>query len=171
MSFRESDYGFDAGRINGAWQLRGNCRDVEPETMWPHPLATSDNQVLQARLVCVGCTQRIPCLIDGAEAADWDSVRGSLTGEERKRLHRAGKHHNDHDYPEWAPARRTRNCHRCGIQFIPTELTSRRGPARCPGCTYAPCAGCGTTEPATRRKGMCDRCYAIAWRRKAAVAC
>lgn len=166
MSFRESDYGFDAGRINGIWQSRAQCRDVHPETMWP--LISSTTLVSEARLVCVGCPVRIPCLQDGIAAGDWESVRGGLTGSERRKQYRMGVLLEC--YPQWRPPTRDKTCHRCGNLFVANQRTSRRGMAICPECMRAPCTGCGTTEFGRRRVGRCDNCYAVALRRARQVA-
>jgi len=175
MSYRESDHGFDSGRINGIWQAEGNCAGVHPETMWPLPASTV--AVARARLVCVGCPSRLECLRAGAASGEWDSVRGSLTGEERAALHRDGVPLEQ--YPQWTAPIQTRICYRCRGEFVVGDSPRARLCLDCAGQSLhpymnnpSPCTGCGTTRPSARRKGLCDGCYCREWRRvKAASAC
>jgi WhiB family redox-sensing transcriptional regulator len=163
VSFRESDYGLDAGQINPVWQTNANCRDAHPETMWPLPYATY--LIDAARRICHGCPVRLQCLHDGAACGDWESIRGGLTGHERKSLHRDGL--TPAQFPVWTPPPWQRACMRCSESFDVDQARPKR--RLCPTCaeesfsptkcTSKPCAGCGTKRVGTRRRGLCDTCY------------
>lgn len=131
-TFSGTAHGFDSGAINGGWRARSNCRGLEDkDVMWP--LNKAGDTVERARRICDGCPVdvRLKCLQDGVDADDWESVRGGLTGAERKRHHRDGLKPEDYP-PHSEPIRPVKNCARCdgGFLYDPQHPFARI----CPAC-------------------------------------
>lgn len=99
------------------WAENAKCLGMaRPEVMWPLPGAVQ--QVAEAIKVCDGCPSRVPCLLDGIDENEFESVRGGLTGRQRKLAARA--HGRDiAAYP--APSAPLRHCARCGQGFVVDE--------------------------------------------------
>lgn len=116
--------GLDTPR-DDPWEKSAACADEDPELMHPFP-NLNPGELWLIREVCFGCTVKLECLKDGVDAADWESVRGGLTGRERAKHHRAGL--EPHEYPK--PVQPT--CVRCRK---PTWLPLRRG--LCGSCRVA----------------------------------
>ncbi len=99
--------------VDEHWSTRSVCRDDDPELMWPLPHDYA--AIEEARKVCKPCPVGIECLREGIELLDWESVRGGLTGEERKDRHRQGFALADYPPP---PKRMGRWCVRCQTPFV-----------------------------------------------------
>lgn len=112
------------------WANRANCLNMtNPEIMWPLPGA--DLQTVLAIKQCEGCPVRVECLLDGIDDDEFDSVRGGLTGKQRKAAARS--HGRDVGaYPEPDPPLRW--CQRCSGGFV---VEVRNPHARlCPSCAF-----------------------------------
>lgn len=93
------------------WDELAQCKDTG-DLMWPLPNAAE--QTALAILKCHGCPVRVQCLLAGVEEEEFDSVRGGLTGRQRKLAHT--KHGRNLDaYP--VPRPPIRWCQRCGESF------------------------------------------------------
>jgi len=69
------------------WQARGNCRNVDPETMFPE---TGDLiGRTQAKATCRGCKVLVDCLEWALEANVEHGVWGGLDEDERRKLRRS----------------------------------------------------------------------------------
>lgn len=110
-------WGFDSGSDAIDWRDLSVCRDEDPEIMWPLPHAYGD--IALARNVCSRCPLkvRLECLADGIRVADFESVRGGFTGDERKARHRKG--FEPSNYPE--PGMLLHTCERCDMPFATTQ--------------------------------------------------
>lgn len=63
------------------------CSDLLDDTFWPDPADTVG--IAAAKAICEQCPMREPCLDEAMSELDWsDSVRGGLTGAERRTLAR-----------------------------------------------------------------------------------
>lgn len=108
------------------WDELALCKG-ENDLMWPLPNAVE--QTALAVLKCNGCPVRVQCLLAGVDEDEFESVRGGLTGRQRKAA--AKKYGRDLDaYP--VPHSPLRWCQRCGDSF---EVEVRNPHARlCAGC-------------------------------------
>ena len=75
------------------WRDDAACRDADPELFFPDgDIRSARAQVKTAKLICRGCPVSATCLswalASGQEAGIW----GGLTEDERRRLHRRGRH-------------------------------------------------------------------------------
>lgn len=111
------------------WKDHAVCRQVDPELMWPLPNALVP--IERAVAVCVPCTAKRECLQEGVDIADWESVRGGLTGKQRRKCHKAGL--TVDQYPVRELPRRW--CVRCEKPF-PANVAHPLG-RTCPSCLTA----------------------------------
>jgi WhiB family transcriptional regulator, redox-sensing transcriptional regulator len=75
------------------WRVDAACRNADPELFFPDgDTRSAQAQVKTAKLICRGCPVSATCLswalADGQEAG----ISGGLTEDERRRLHRRGRH-------------------------------------------------------------------------------
>lgn len=107
------------------WRESAACRPgqlKDHDLMWPLPNAHV--QIEQARYVCVGCPRSalLECLAEGVDDRDWDSIRGGMTGAERRAAHQSGM-----PVEEWAPpGPRLKTCVRCHESFPRSDLSPRQ---------------------------------------------
>lgn len=72
------------------WQAHAACRDADPDLFFPPDGASApEREVLEsaARLVCLGCPVREPCLSWALAVHERNGVWGGTTEEERRALH------------------------------------------------------------------------------------
>lgn len=112
------------------WAESAKCLGMaRPEVMWPLPGA--DAQIAEAIKVCDGCPSRVPCLLDGIDENEFDSVRGGLTGRQRKLAARA---HGRDIAAYLKPEPPQRHCVRCGQGFVVDEAVPTAH--ICPACAF-----------------------------------
>jgi len=119
---RSTQHGMST-QLGDDWRAYAACRPGQlrdPELMWP--LTHDHSETEQARDVCKRCPAaiRLECLRVGVETRDWDSVRGGMTGDERRAEYKAGT-----PLDEWTPPPpRTQPCRTCVNR--PMALTGDR---------------------------------------------
>ncbi|MEU4772936.1 WhiB family transcriptional regulator [Micromonospora sp. NPDC023644] len=96
------------------WRLRGKCRGVDPDEMYPERVADEP----RAKARCNGCPVATECFIESIRTHDFEGVRAGMTGKERK---------------EWAKANlpASRTCRGCRKPFRPRTHNQQR----CTGCS------------------------------------
>lgn len=126
MAFTNTAWGFTTGRDKD-WREKALCRDEDPELMWPMPKTL---WVEDAIAVCGDCKVKVQCLTQGVEIGDWESIRGGLTGAERRRYH--GERFEPAEYPPHNA--RSIRCRSCDSMFyVAAEKMLERGQL-CPAC-------------------------------------
>ncbi|HLF41559.1 MAG TPA: WhiB family transcriptional regulator [Acidimicrobiia bacterium] len=66
------------------WRTMGNCRGSDPAIFYPP--SEEDTDAAEAKMICVTCPVRQPCLEFALSTREKHGVWGGLTERERRRL-------------------------------------------------------------------------------------
>jgi WhiB family redox-sensing transcriptional regulator len=86
MSARHLTASEPAGRERFRWEDYASCRETDPDLF--HPTGRDVTMLRAAKDVCSGCPVRRSCLQDALDSQEDQGVRGGLSEEERRRIHR-----------------------------------------------------------------------------------
>ena len=72
-----------------SWRQQASCRDTSPELFFPiGTTGQAVDQIEAAKMVCMGCPVRIPCLEFALRSNQDSGVWGATSEEERRYLRR-----------------------------------------------------------------------------------
>ena len=72
-----------------SWRHEASCRDTSPELFFPiGTTGQAIDQIAAAKMVCMGCPARVPCLEFALSTNQDSGVWGATSEEERRHLRR-----------------------------------------------------------------------------------